>query len=95
MSLLYFAKINEYEKCLKILALRDFAKQKQQLINFQGNNDWSCLHYASLNGNMKLVDLLLSNEAIIDAETSSKLTPLMITCQKYYKNKTLYKFLIF
>lgn len=51
-------------------------------MKFKGNNDWSCLHYASLNGNIKLVELLLSNEAIIDAETSSKLTPLMISCQK-------------
>lgn len=83
MTLLYFSKINELEKCIKILSVREFAKNKPQLINFRGNNDWCCLHYASLNGNTKLVDLLLCNEAIIDAETSSKLTPLMIACQKY------------
>ena len=84
MSLLYFSKINDFEKCLKILTLKDFVKQKHILINFKGNNDWCSLHYASLNGNLKLVDLLLYNEAIIDAKTSSKLTPLMIACQKYF-----------
>jgi ankyrin repeat protein len=83
MSLLYFAKINDYEKCMKILTLKDFIKQKPVLINYKGSNDWCPLHYASLNGNTKLVDLLLVNEAQIDAETSSKLTPLMIACQKF------------
>ena len=82
-SFLYFAKINDCEKCLKILSLKEFTKQRPQLINYKGSNDWCPLHYASLNGNVKLVDLLLVNETEIDAETSSKLTSLMIACQKF------------
>lgn len=41
---------------------------------------WTALHYASLNGNIQLVNIFLYKGVDVDAETSSKLTPLMIAC---------------
>lgn len=74
------AKMNDYEKTIDF-----FEKNKTSKffnINCKGDNDWTPLHYAALNGNVKILNFLLSNDAIIDSETSSKLTPLMIASQK-------------
>ena len=73
-------KNEEYEKCLEILEKNKGTKLLN--INYRGENDWTPIHYAVLNGNHKVLKLLLYNDAIIDSETSSKLTPLMIACQK-------------
>ena len=73
-------KNEEYEKCLEILEKNKGGKLLN--INYRGENDWSSIHYAVLNGNHKILKLLLYNDAIIDSETSSKLTPLMMACQK-------------
>jgi ankyrin repeat protein len=51
-------------------------------VNFKSDTEWTALHYACLNGNHELVSLLIYEEADIEAETSSLLTPLMIACQK-------------
>mmetsp|Transcript_16589 Transcript_16589/g.14432 ORF Transcript_16589/g.14432 Transcript_16589/m.14432 type:complete len:97 (+) Transcript_16589:460-750(+) len=51
-------------------------------VNTKGDNDWTPLHFACLNGNIDLINLLLYNEANIDAETTLKFTPLIIASQK-------------
>lgn len=79
-KLLFHVKMNEYEKAIELIEKNKYNKFFN--INCKGDNDWTPLHYASLNGNAKILNLLLANEVIIDSETSSKLTPLMIACQK-------------
>lgn len=74
------AKMNDYEKTIDFLEKNKTSKFFN--INCKGDNDWTPLHYAALNGNVKILNFLLSNDAIIDSETSSKLTPLMIASQK-------------
>lgn len=54
-------------------------------VNFKGDNGWTALHFAALNGNSAVTDLLLLHEAEIEAETSLKFTPLIIACQKGHK----------
>lgn len=79
-KLLLHVKMNEYEKVAELIEKNKYNKFFN--INCKGDNDWTPLHYAALNGNTKILNLLLANEVIIDSETSSKLTPLMIACQK-------------
>jgi len=58
------SKINNFDKCVELLD-----KKKGDLradVNALGEENWSPLHYASINGNAKLVSFLLYNEAIID-----------------------------
>jgi ankyrin repeat protein len=57
-------------------------KTRRITANFKGNNDWTYLHYATLNGNKLLVGFLLLKGAEIDALTTSNLTALMIAAQK-------------
>ena len=54
-------------------------------VNFKGENDWTPLHFACLSGNAFLVELLIFNEANVEAETSLKFTPLIISSQKGHK----------
>lgn len=92
LKFLYYSKINDYEKCLEIIDEKGCPRE--QCINVKGDNDWTALHYASLHGNIKLTNLLLFHEAIIDAETNAKMTPLMIACQKYIKFFFYFRFSI-
>jgi ankyrin repeat protein len=78
--LLEHAKFGDVDACIKLLD-----KKKGDLkadANSKGDNDWTPLHFACLNGNKELVNLLLYNEANIDAETTLKFTPLIIASQK-------------
>ena len=79
-QLLECAKFGDVDGCTRLLD-----KKKGDLkadVNSKGDNDWTSLHFACLNGNTQLVSLLLFNEANIDAETTLKFTPLIIACQK-------------
>ena len=78
---LNLVKLGDYEKCLDLVEKNKVNKLLN--VNYRGENDWTAIHYSALNGNHKILNLLLYNDAIIDNETSSKLTPLMIACQKY------------
>ena len=42
---------------------------------------WTPLHYASTNGHLQIMDLLLENHAYIDAESPNRTTPLMMAAQ--------------
>lgn len=52
-------------------------------INFKGENDWTALHYSAYNGNLKMTNLLLYHEAIIDSLNIMKQTPLLIAAQRF------------
>ena len=51
-------------------------------VNFKGENDWTALHYAAYNGSLKMTNLLLYQEAIIDYINVMKQTPLIIASQR-------------
>jgi len=53
-------------------------------VNFKGENDWTALHYAAYNGNLKMINLLLYQEAIIDNINVMKQTPLIIATQRFF-----------
>lgn len=61
------AKINNSEKCLDFL---DKSKGENKADIFSKNSDdYTCLHFACMNGNSKLVCSFLYHGAIIDATT--------------------------
>lgn len=71
----------------KQLALQLLDKKKGDLradVKCKGENDWTPLHFACLNGNMDLVNLFLSHEANAEAETTLKFRPFHIAVQKGY-----------
>jgi ankyrin repeat protein len=47
-------------------------------------DDWTALHMASNNGHYKVVEVLLNNEANIEAKTTMSRTPLHISCLRGY-----------
>ena len=53
---------------------------------------WTALHYAAAKGNNEIVQLLLDNQAVVDAESPTKITPLMMAAQAghIYTVKLLY-----
>ena len=69
------AKNNEAEKCLQFLSTND-SLNKGAEINFQDANGYTALHYACLNENLKLVNLLLYNDADVRIRQNSGQTPL-------------------
>lgn len=53
-------------------------------VNFKGENGWTPLHFACLNGNIDLVNTFLFEQADIDAETGLNHTSLHVAAQKGY-----------
>ena len=53
---------------------------------------WTALHYAAAKGNNEIAQLLLDNQAAVDAESPTKITPLMMAAQAghIYTVKLLY-----
>ena len=52
---------------------------KGAVVNRQG---WTALHYAAASGDTEISAILLARHAVIDAESPSKLTPLMIAARE-------------
>ena len=73
-KLIKYIKLNEDEKCAKIINgnLSD--------LNFKAENDWTPLHFGCWVGNIKIVNLLLLNRADVNCKARNQLTPLMVTC---------------
>jgi ankyrin repeat protein len=70
MDLIKFAKINNTDKCLELLD-----KKRGDLkadTNYKMEDEFTALHYACLNGNARLVSLLLYHDATIDCENNKK-----------------------
>ena len=87
---LFAAKHGDLAKCKDLVD-----KKRGDLradVNHKGENDWTPLHFCCLTGNVLLVELLIFNEANIEAETTLKFTPLIIACQK--GNKEIAQMLI-
>lgn len=66
-ELILSAKINDSDKCVYLLDKKRGDKRAD--VNSKGEDDWTPLHFSTLNGNAKLVSFLLYHEAIIDALT--------------------------
>jgi len=81
--LLYYSKINDTKACMDLLE-SSRGQLKADVNTKETIGGWTPLHFACLNGNAKLVNIYLFHEAIVDSETSSKLTPLIVAAQKYY-----------
>ncbi|MCE3602396.1 ankyrin repeat domain-containing protein [Massilia sp. P8910] len=62
-----------------VLALLD----KGAIVTYPG---WTALHYAAASGDDDIVRILLDHYAYIDAETPSKLTPLMIAAREGHES---------
>ena len=79
------AKYGDLETCTELLS-----KKRGELkaeVDYKEENDWCPLHFACLNGNTALVELLIRNEANIEAETNLlKFTPLIIASQKGHRD---------
>lgn len=55
-------------------------------INSKALDDWTALHMASNNGHYKVVEVLISNDANIEAKTSMARTPLHLSCMRGHYN---------
>jgi ankyrin repeat protein len=78
--LLDASKLNQLEVCRQLLD-----KNKGDLkadVNYKGENGWTPLHFACLNGNIDLVNLFLYNGAQTDAETTLRYTVLHLAAQR-------------
>lgn len=74
------AKINNTQKCLDLL---DKQRGDQAAdIEAKGQDDWTSLHYSAFNGNHQLLTYLLYHDAVIDALTKERFTPLILACQR-------------
>lgn len=83
-------KYGDLEACEELLE-----KSKGQLmadVNAKGEQGWSPLHFACLNGNVSMVKLLILNDADLEIENKTKSTPLLVTCEK--GDRTIAKLLI-
>ncbi|MDQ1921590.1 ankyrin repeat domain-containing protein [Massilia pseudoviolaceinigra] len=56
---------------------------KGAIVTYPG---WTALHYAAASGYAEIVRILLEHHAYIDAETPSKLTPLMIAAREGHES---------
>ena len=78
------SKLNLYEDCLQILELilNNFTKYEfYSIINQKNKLGFTPLHYASYNGNMKLIKLLLNNGADINISNNNGLNVLHLAAQ--------------
>ena len=53
-------------------------------INFQDESGWTALHYASDEGNLKIVDILINTYADVNSKTKNKKTPLHLSTSHGY-----------
>lgn len=76
------AKKGQAEDCLKLLSKEQGVISAD--INTKDVEGWTGLHYAASAGNVKFVNLLLYNDARVDIQDSSGVTPLMIAVAKLH-----------
>lgn len=61
------AKLSNYAACIQLLSKKSEESRADVNARDEGNEANSALHFASANGNVELVHLLLYHSAIIDA----------------------------
>ena len=64
--MLLISKKGDKEKLLELLG------QSKININFQNENGWSALHFASDEGNLKIVDILIKSNINLDLKTNDE-----------------------
>lgn len=72
------------ESPLMLAALKGYLDVAKQLIARDADVNkpgWAPLHYAATKGDLPMIDLLLENDAYIDAESPNGTTPLMMAAQ--------------
>ena len=78
------ARTPQDESPLMLAALQGLTELCQQLIDKEADVNkpgWTPLHYASTHGHLAVMNLLLDNDAYIDAASPNNTTPLMMAAQ--------------
>ena len=84
-SLLLMAKKGDKEKFLEILEKINSLPNKDLInINYKDENGYSALHYASEEGNLKIVDILLKSNCDPNINNNEKKTPIHLSAKKGY-----------
>lgn len=79
-KLIYYSKINDWEKAMELLSCKEESNQIQ--IDSCDESDWTALHFACNNGNVQLVTVLLNCGADVDLCTNTGQSALMLGAQK-------------
>lgn len=74
-----YVKAGKIDKCLDLIAPGQDVRAD---VNVKAENNWTPLHFACWNINFKLVNLLIFNEANVDALARNDLSPLMVVCSQ-------------
>lgn len=82
--LLEASKFNRGDVCKQLLD--QSLGEARPDVNYKGENGWTPLHFACLNGNIELVNVFLFEQADIESETSLKHTSLHVAAQKGHAN---------
>jgi Ankyrin repeats (many copies) len=75
------AKRNEAEKCLQLISGAPSLGQNAD-INCQDKEGWTAVHHACWNENLKLVNILLYNDARLDITDAGGIRPLSLAVSK-------------
>lgn len=75
------AKRNEAEKCLQLISNGASFGQGAD-INCQDKDGWTAIHHASWNENLKLVNILLYNDAKVDIPDTGGVRPICLAVSK-------------
>ena len=77
-ELLIISKKGDKEKLLELISSNKIN------INYQNENGWSALHFASNEGSSKIVDILIKSKIDVNLKTNEKKTALHISCFRGY-----------
>jgi hypothetical protein len=75
------AKRNEAEKCLQLISGATLNQQGAD-INCQDREGWTAIHHACWNENLKLVNILLYNDAKLDLPDSGGVRPISLAVSR-------------
>ena len=83
-NFLLISKKGDKEKFLEILEKINSLPSELINIDYQDENGFSALHYASDEGNLKIVDILLNSNCETNIKNNEKKTPLHLSSKKGY-----------
>lgn len=82
-KLFVYSKKGDRNAFLKYLSLLSSVLKKIN-INYKDDSGWSFIHYASYEGNLKIVEILIELNANVNAKTVNLKTPILLSCEKGY-----------